>query len=45
MTLTMGAMPATLTTLNAATSEEGFTEQNIKEIKEKFKNGMLYGGF
>ena len=45
MTFTMGAMPATLTTLNAATSEEGFTEQNIKEIKEKFKNGMLYGGF
>ncbi|DAB20877.1 TPA: hypothetical protein CPT85_08790, partial [Candidatus Gastranaerophilales bacterium HUM_21] len=45
MTFTMGAAPATLETLNAATSEAGFTDENIDAIKEKFKNGMLYGSF
>lgn len=45
MTATMGAMPATLSTLNAATSEAGFTEEKIEEIKEKFKNGLMYGSF
>lgn len=45
MTATMGAMPATLSTLNAATSEAGFTEEKIEEIQEKFKNGLMYGSF
>lgn len=45
MTTTMASMPATLATLNAATSEQGFTEETIEEIKEKFKNGMMYGSF
>lgn len=44
MTFGMGSAPTILTTLNAATSEEGFTPEKIAEIKEKFKNGMLYGG-
>ena len=45
MTFTMGAAPATLETLNAASSEAGFTDEKIDAIKEKFKNGMLYGSF
>ena len=45
MTVTTGSMPAVMTTLNAATSEAGFTPEAIEEIKEKFKNGLMYGGF
>lgn len=45
MTFGMGATPATLETLNAATSEAGFTDEKIDAIKEKFKSGMLYGSF
>ena len=45
MTVGTASMPATLSTLNAATSEEGFTPEKIAEIQEKFKNGLVYGGF
>ena len=45
MTFGTGSMPATLSTLNAATSKEGFTPEKIEEIKEKFKNGLVYGSF
>ncbi len=45
MTVGAASMPATLSTLNAATSEEGFTPEKIAEIQEKFKNGLVYGGF
>ena len=45
MTVTTGPLPAALTTLNAATSEAGFTPEAIAQIKEKFKSGMLYGGY
>lgn len=45
MTFGTGSMPAVLSTLNAATSKEGFTPEKIEEIKEKFKNGLVYGGF
>ena len=45
MTAATATMPATLATLNAATSESGFTPEAVEEIKEKFKNGLMYGGF
>ncbi len=45
MTAATGSVPAVLSTLNAATSEAGFTPETIEEIKEKFKNGLMYGGF
>ncbi len=45
MTTASAAMPSVLTTLNAATSKEGFTTERINEIIEKFKNGLMYGGF
>ena len=45
MTVGMGSMPAALSAMNAATSEAGFTPQAVAEIKEKFKNGLMYGGF
>lgn len=43
--ITTASLPAAMTTANAATSKEGFTPENTAEIKEKLKNGFIYGGF
>lgn len=45
MTFGVGTMSGTLGALNAATSEAGFTPEAVAEIKEKFKSGLMYGGF
>lgn len=45
MTFGVGTMSGTLGALNAATSEVGFTPEAVAEIKEKFKSGLMYGGF
>ena len=45
MTFGSGSMSGTLGVLNAATSESGFTPEAVAEIKEKFKGGLMYGGF
>ena len=45
MTAGAASTPAILSGLNAATSKDGFTPEKIEEIKEKFKNGLIYGGF
>ena len=42
MTFTMGAAPATLETLNAATSEAGFTDENIDAIKQLQRPLLMY---
>ena len=39
------SIPAALSVANTATSETGFTEEKVSEIKEKFKSGFVYGGF
>ena len=45
MTAGAASTPAILSGLNAATSKDGFTPEKIEEIKQKFKNGLIYGGF
>ena len=44
MTVTTGSMPAVMTTLNAATSEAGFTPEVIEEIKAQIKEPKTIAG-
>lgn len=44
MTYTMASVPAALSAVDAATSENGFTPEKTAEILERWKSGLLYGG-
>ncbi|MBR5554984.1 hypothetical protein IKU74_03115 [bacterium] len=44
-TVSMASIPAGLTTIDALTSENGFTEEKTEEILTKWKNGLIFGGF
>lgn len=44
MTFTMASVPAALSAVDAATSENGFTPEKTAEIIERWKSGMFYGG-
>lgn len=44
MTTTMASVPAALSAVDAATSENGFTPEKKAEILERWKSGLFYGG-
>lgn len=44
-TVTLGSIPASITAIDAATSSEGFTDEKIQEMIDKFKFGLAFGGY